>query len=438
MTQAHTISRIKGNKAKKYMRSPGRTWTDEKSVGDELQDYTLTLYKPHAGQIPLHQSTARFRIATCGRRFGKTWAAVNEIAKNAWENPKAVTWWVAPTYNLTQVGFRLLTRAFKRCLTDVSLSEKRVEWLSGAVTQFRSSENWSTLVGEGLKFLVVDEAGRVDERAWTESLRPTLADQHGRVLIIGTPKGKNWFYNEWTRGQDPKYTEYESWRFPTSANPYIATMEIEQARRTLPSNVFEQEWLAKFLDRNAGVFRGVDGCIREYDSFPEGPVDGGEYFGGLDLARLQDFTVLAILDRNRRVVYFDRWQHTSWEVQIQRVIDVAQRYKAMIMVDSSGVGDPIYERLERAGLDVEPFKFTNESKKLLVENLSLAIERNQITYPDIPELINELDIFEYDMSPTGLVRYNAPPGYHDDAVVGLALANWALERCPPGEIATWL
>jgi len=420
------------------MRSPGRTWTDERSYGDEPQEYTLTLYKPHAGQLPLHQSDARFRIATCGRRFGKTWAAVNEIAKNAWENPKSITWWVAPTHNLTQIGFRLLTNAFKKCVRDVSLSEKRVEWLSGSITHFRSSENWSTLVGEGLKFLVVDEAGRVDERAWTESLRPTLADQKGRALIIGTPKGKNWFYNEWTRGQDKAYPEYVSWQFPTSANPLIDRAEIDQARNTLPQNVFEQEWLAKFLDRNAGVFRNIDGCVRDYGVFPEAPAEGAEYFGGLDLARLQDFTVLTILDRDRRVVYWDRWQHTSWEVQIQRVMDVTNRYKALIMVDSTGVGDPIYERLERAGLDVEPFKFTNESKKQLIETLSLAIERSMITFPDIPELVNELDIFEYDMTPTGLIRYNAPDGYHDDAVVSLALANWALEKCPQGDIATWL
>ena len=397
----------------------------------------LRLYRPHRGQWPLHTSSARFRIATCGRRWGKTWAAVNESAAAAWNNPRSLTWWVAPVHHHTQIGWRLVNSGFRSVIRDVSRAEKRIEFKNESVICFRSAENWQNLVGEGLKFLVVDEAARVNQLAWQESLRPTLADTNGRALIVGTPKGKNWFYHMWSRGQDPAQPEYASWNFPTLSNPYIDPKEIEEARATLPVDVFRQEWEAVFLDRNAGVFRNIEACVRPY-SYPIDPEDGGIYTGGLDLARLQDFTVLTILDQNKRLVYFDRFNKISWEAQYNRIIPVAKRYGAQIAVDSTGVGDPVFDRLEREGLMVTPYKFTNESKKRLIEGLAVSTERAEMTFPDIPELVNEMDIFEYEIGKQGLIRYNAPAGYHDDCVISLALASWMHGKAPTGDLAVWI
>jgi len=387
------------------------------------REQVLHLYTPHPGQAPLHASAARFRIATCGRRFGKTLAAVNECAKAAWETPGAMTWWVAPTYDLTQIGFRLMARAFKAALKPdgVSKTERRMEWVNGSITLFRSADNWQNLVGEGLVFLIIDEAARVAKEAWEESLRPTLTDRKGRALIIGTPKGKNWFYHLWTRGQDPEQSDYESWQLPTSANPIIDPEEIELARQTLPTDVFRQEYEAAFLEHNAGVFRNIDGCVRAY-AWPEPPKDADRYFAGLDLARLQDWTVLTILNQAGRLVYFDRFQKMDWEAQIARIVETVKRYRAKLLVDSTGVGDPIFERLYYSGLNVQPFRFGNENKRNLIEQLALGVERADLSFPDIPELVNELDIMEYDLGRTGLVRYAAPAGYHDDCVISLALA----------------
>lgn len=381
------------------------------------------MFKPHPAQEQIVRSNSRIRVATCGRRFGKTLMGLNEVAHFALKlKPNTVSWWVAPTYDISQIAFRMGCAMFKNLFRkEPSLTERCLSWINGGKTYFRSTDKWQHLVGEGLSFLVVDEAGRVPELAWQESLRPALIDYQGSALILGTPKGKNWFYREWLRGQDNEFPEYKSWKLPTHANPYIDPAEIEMARLSMPAETFKQEFMAEFLDRAAGVFRGVDSCIKPYQ-LPLPPVDGCRYFAGLDLAKYQDFTVLTIFDQAGKMVFWDRFHRLDWELQLVRISPVVKKYNARVMVDSTGVGDPIFERLYRERLNVVPYKFTNESKKRLIEQLILGIEQGQITFPNIPELLGEIDVFEYELGPTGTIRYNAPSGYHDDCVISLALA----------------
>lgn len=270
--------------------------------------------------------------------------------------------------------------------------------------------------------VVVDEAARVSRDVWEEVLRPAVSDTAGKVLFISTPKGKNWFYELWTRGFDPQHPDYKSWKFPTSDNPKVPTADIEQARQSLPVDVFNQEYLAEFLDNNAGVFRNVKACI---GSVAQEPDPAHAYRAGLDLARLTDFTVLTILDENGNQVFFDRFNMLDWAVQKQRIISTVQKYDARLLLDSTGIGDPIFDDLSRAGLAVDGYKFTSDSKKKLIELLMLSFEKGRIRILDEPVQANELDIFEYTIGQSGTVHYSAPEGYHDDCVIGLALANWA-------------
>jgi hypothetical protein len=241
------------------------------------------------------------------------------------------------------------------------------------------------------------------------------------VLFISTPKGKNWFYSMYTRGQDPLQPEYKSWRSPTADNPKVPAEDIEQARQSLPVDVFEQEYLAEFLENQAGVFRNVKACI---GSVREDPMPGKEYYAGLDLARLTDFTVLTIIDGQGRQVYWDRFNLLDWTVQKDRIIPVIRKYKAMLNVDSTGVGDPIYEDLRRAGLNVTGYKFTADSKKKLIETLMVGFDQRKLSLLNEPVQTNELEIFEYNIGASGMVHYAAPEGYHDDCCISLALAYW--------------
>lgn len=394
----------------------------------------VELYTPHPGQVPLHHSIARFRIATCGRRFGKTYACVNEIAKHALEHPRSMGWWVAPTFQQTKIAFRLLTQHFRDALAGPpSLSELRCEWVTGSVTQFRSADNFDALRGEGVHFLVMDEAAMIARDAWEKALRPTLADTNGRAIFISSPRGRNWFHELWSRGQDrERWPDHESWQFPTSANPYIPASEIEAARDTLPADVFRQEMEAQFLEDSAGVFRGLARC--EAGTLLE-PIAGHTYVIGWDPAKHADASVVTVVDEaTGHVVAWERFLVAEYTRQMDAVESLCIRYNhARLLMDAThgSVGDPLVEQMRQRGLDATGFAFTATSKQQLVEHLAVQIDRAAVTWPaELRVLRGELEVFRYEVTRAGNVRYSAPDGYHDDAVCSLALAVWHQQHGP--------
>lgn len=394
------------------------------------------IYKPHRYQLEFHRSNARFRILACGRRFGKTTAAAYEALRFAAKNGRSTVWIVAPTYAQSMIMWRKLFEFLPpELLAEVNRSERYARLVNGSTIWVKSAEKYDHLRGEGIDFLIVDEAAMVKKEAWEEALRPALADKQGSAVFISTPKGKNWFYELFLRGQSPDFPEYQSWQFPTWFNPYVPREEIEEARRTLPERVFKQEFEAQFVEGAGVVFRNVEGCV-EGDF--EAPVAGKRYFMGVDLAKYEDFTVIVVVDERRHVCHFERFNQLDWNYQKRRIVEVARRYDAKVLIDSTGVGDPIFEDLRRAGLNVEGYKFTPESKKRLIENLMLKIENHEVTFPKIPELITELQAFSYELSPTGTVRYSAPAGFHDDCVIALALAVYAAAQPRTAIIASYL
>jgi hypothetical protein len=144
---------------------------------------------------------------------------------------------------------------------------------------------------------------------------------------------------------------------------------------------------------------------------------------GTDLAKAEDFTVSVVMRLdNRHIVAWDRFQGITWDMQMPRIAELSKRYNnAKVLIDSTGVGDPVYDTLRATGTYVDPYKFTQPSKENLIRGLMIALENNEVTYPEIVELINELEAFEYTTGSTGIMRYQAPQGFHDDCVIALAL-----------------
>ena len=387
----------------------------------------ISLFDPRPSQLAVLSHPARFLIADCGRRWGKTIMGENWLSEGAC-NEGGENWWISPIFPQSKAVFRDMTAAFRRggadaAFKDVSQSELRIEFVNGAVAHFKSGDNPETLRGAGLKRVVVDEAARIKRDVWEEVLRPAVSDTRGRVLFISTPKGKNWFYALWVRGQDPLQPEFKSWKFPTSDNPIITVGDIEQARQSLPADVFAQEYMADFLENAAGVFKrkDIEACTA---SVREEPQAGGSYYAGLDLARLTDFTVLTILNSAGQQVFFDRFNILDWDIQEQRIVSTIKSYRARLLIDSTGVGDPIFGHLQRAGICIDGYKFTQDSKKRLIESLMLAFEKREIQILDEPVQFEELDSFTYKLNPSGTVHYSAPDNAHDDCVISLALAWW--------------
>ena len=306
----------------------------------------LPAFHPRQAEIAMHP--ARFRVAAAGRRFGKTRLGAALCVKTAADGGRA--WWVAPTYPVAMVGWRLIRRLSLQVPgADIRQSERLVTFPNGGEIQVRSADNPDSLRGEGLDFVVMDECAFIHEDAWQEALRPALADRKGRALFISTPKGRNWFWRLWQRCLDDHDHEWQGWQLPTAANPYIDPAEIEAARLGLPERIFAQEFLAQFLDDAGGVFRRVmDAATAEPQ---DGAIGGHQYVMGVDLARLADFTVIVVLDISRNpveMVYIDRFNQIEWRQQINRIKALVERFHPeVVVVDETGVGDPIVEQLRR-------------------------------------------------------------------------------------------
>jgi len=215
-------------------------------------------FTPHPGQLEVASNPARFRVVACGRRWGKTLLSSVLTMEEATQKPERMCWWVAPVYTQANIAFRVFLKNLPPHLIEVNRTEKWIYFPhNGSRIEFKSADKPSTLRGEGVDWLVVDEAAFVKEDGWTGALRPTLSDTMGRALLISTFDGENWFHGEFERGQDVDHASYASWRYKTEDNPYIPREEIEEARRTLPKEVFEQEYESSPLSYVGAVFNGV-------------------------------------------------------------------------------------------------------------------------------------------------------------------------------------
>jgi phage terminase large subunit len=188
----------------------------------------------------------RFRVAVCGRRFGKTHLAIRELAKYA-SQPDQKCWYIAPTYRMAK---QIVWKKLKKKLLGINWVKKvneqdlTLELVNGSEISLRGADNYDSLRGVGLNFIVIDEAADIDSEAWYEVLRPTLADTGGHALFLGTPKGMNWFKEIYDYHTTRK--NWMSFQFTTVDGGNVPEDEVEQARQDLDARTFSQEFLATF------------------------------------------------------------------------------------------------------------------------------------------------------------------------------------------------
>lgn len=405
-------------------------------------------YTPHAGQWPIHLSSARRRVCSCGVRFGKTTLAAYECVAYALEpKPRSIGWIVAPTYELSTRVFREVAHVFLSKLPQLVIAFRehdhmlRIHNLGGGISEVRgkSADAPVSLLGEGLDFVVVDEIARIKADIWERHLSQRLVDKDGHALLISTPRGKGFFYDLFRRGQKGEDSHYESWNLPSWANPLLKRELIEAERARIPQAVFKQEFGAEWIEGAGQVFRNVrDLATGEWQA----PVAGQQYFGGLDLAKTIDWTVLVIMNRAREIVHVERFQRVDWDIQLGRIKTTAERYnKCELLVDSTGKGEPVFEAIVKGGVRARAYPFTHSSKEDLVNNLALLCEKRLVKFPRIelwPEGIDELEAFQYSVLPSGTVRTGAPDGQHDDCAVATMLAAWQLRKDAAPMKVTWV
>jgi len=397
-------------------------------------------YLAHPAQCEIHAArNKRFRTVCTGRRFGKTYCLAAEIMDRAGGGKPGDYGWVAPTYNVSDRGIEAFQKIARGVITVTGRMPTRIDFTTDAGASrvwFLSADNPDSIRGFGFLGLVIDEAASIPVDVWNYVLRPTISQTLGWAVLVSTPKGRNWFHDLFTRGMDPNETDYASFKFDSRASPYFPPQEWEEARRTLPENVFRQEYMAEFLEDSAGVFRNIDACLENPTGIPE--AIPRHVVIGCDLAKHTDWTVLVAMDAaNGRCFAMERFNQLDWPIQKERIISFSRRYRGRVIMDSTGIGDPILDDLKHVLPDIEGYKLNAASKTALIQRLIVAIEQRRVSWPagacdNWEILINELKRFEYVIGPSGQITYAAPSGFHDDCVIALALANyrrWETENC---------
>jgi len=205
-----------------------------------------------APQWKVFNCDSRFRILVAGRRFGKTYLALVELCRSAWA-PGRLVWYVAPTYKQAKrIAWNPLKQMTRRYwASKPNETDLRIDLTTGGTICLRGADNYDSLRGNGLDFLILDEYASIAPKAWTEVLRPSLADRQGHALFIGTPRGYNHFYDMYQTVQ--QRPEWSTFQFTTEQGGNVALAELESATHELDERTYRQEFQASFENLGSGL-----------------------------------------------------------------------------------------------------------------------------------------------------------------------------------------
>lgn len=362
------------------------------------------------------------KFVAMGRRWGKSFMA--SVYALTCADMGAMVAWIAPTYRNSRPLWRAAERAVAPIAHRLTVrrAEREIVFPSGGALYVYSADNPDSIRGMAFDVVIVDEASRISEEAWTDAIQPTLADRGGRAVLISTPHGRNWFYREWLRGRNANDERIASFQAPTSDNPnQNIKAAFAAARDAVSDRTFRQEWLAEFVDDGGGVFRNVTEAVRVKSSDPN---ENTTYVAGLDWALSSDYTVLTVMDQStNEVVHIERMTMVDYAMQRARIAAACRRWNVYsVIAESNAMGKPNNDMLRADGIRVRDFHTSNATKAEAIEQLAAAFDHRTIALPNYRPLIDELQAYESQRLESGAMRYGAPSGVHDDCVMSLALA----------------
>lgn len=213
-------------------------------------------YVPYKYQKEFHLSPSRFHLIVGGRRVGKSKSAFQDMLKHCLETPKAMAWWVAPTYSMArEIGwaeFKEYEEVLKPAIATSHETLLRVRFTNKSTMYFKGADNERSLRGRGLTYLVMDEAAFIEEEVWRKALYPALTDRKGKALLISTPNGRNWYWERYQAAQKSRAWQVRKW--PTRMNPLISDEDYEQYKSEVDDMTYRQEFLAEFVTQQGMVY----------------------------------------------------------------------------------------------------------------------------------------------------------------------------------------
>ena len=425
----------------------------------------------------------RFFVAVFGRQSGKSWLAKYVLLDHA-ANRDHKTMWVAPSIPTARGHWNDLVQLIEESgmiegglVTKISQAAKEIHFANGGYIAVRSALEPDNLRGASLDLLILDEAAFFRDGAyvWWSVCMPMVSATGGKVLFTTTPNGRNWLYEVYNMGLDPKSRFYKSWTATSYASPYQDKNLLDDTKKQMPSLQWREEYMAEFLAEGGGVFAGVEQAANiDLLPYPEMNTDIDRYVAGVDIGFNNDFTCFTVIDTvNREQVYGERFTNLGTIRTVKRIVELLDIWQPKVThIEKNGVGEYLVDLIklvvsgqpiddligfinERISEDeiegedtltevgkhkIRTVHMTNEIKRDLVERLSADIEYGRLKIlaeRDSNEAIQEYaqtqmsEMSTYERQPTAsgmMITYNAAEGSHDDTIAALYLAYKGVKK----------
>lgn len=397
-------------------------------------------FTPRQYQLPFLKALDKGKkraVIIWNRRSGKDKVCFNYMVRKSME-VKGTYFYFLPTYSLAKKviwdnidnnGFKMLDHIPKEIIVSTNATELKIELINGSIIQLIAADEFKKGgVGTNAIGVVFSEYSISSPEAW-RYVSPILAANGGWAIFNFTPRGMNHAY---TLLQQAKDNENWFWEVLTLNETKVLSDEaLEEEKRQHPQDIIDQEYYCKFIEGAGAFFRNVDANIHHNVTKPE-PTH--RYRMGVDLAKHQDYTVITVLDLcTFNIVEIERFNQIDWVTQKAKIEATYLRYfKPQMTMDSTGVGDPIFDDLLHRGIsNIISYKFTEQSRKDLLVNLQLLLEQGKIKIPDNHILLDELKSMKYEIvGEKGRTIVKVPDGLHDDTIMSLALACWEIPQTP--------
>ena len=322
-------------------------------------------FELHDKQREIFLSKARFRVVGAGRRGGKTYLACIELLINGLKNENEhgfqlknkEVWYIAPTFQQGKdVMWNLLKDIGRDVITDTYENVATAKLINGRRIQIKGGDRPDSLRGAGVSFAVLDEFAFMKPEVWSLILRPTLSDVMGKCLMIGTPEGKNHFYDLWKYADEEKNTDWEAFHFCSLDNPKIHPKEIEAARESMSAQAFRQEYEASFEAAGGGKFEermvkyakqpNEQGTI--YMAVDPAGFGTGDGMVKSELKRL-DETAIAVVEKSTKGWFVHDIISGRWDIRetALRILRAAQQYRpSAVGIEKGSLKNAIMPYLE--------------------------------------------------------------------------------------------
>jgi hypothetical protein len=395
----------------------------------------VNLYTPHAKQQALHRACVDpsifFITVIAGRQAGKSAAALNQAVYWGLKDSGSIVYWVSPTNSQTNKIYKQILNGLANTpflkSNKGSVGDTEIVLTNGSVIKFRSAAQEDSLRGESVNYMILDEGAFIKQSTFQEILLPMLNVAGKKCLIVTTPKGKNWVFNQYMKGKT-NTKKYKSFKFVSTDNPYSNPEVIEMAEASLPKELFEQEYLAEFVD-SAAVFTNINELanVKMIDK----PVAGDKYWAGIDLALKNDYTVISLMNQKNEVVFYDRFNNVTAPQLKERLMKTLHLFKPeKTMIELNNLGQSIYDDLKHTHKipNLVGFNTTTKSKPEIINHLINAFGSKKLTILNDETYKDELKVFAMHITPSGTVKFEAPNGMNDDIPMSLAITWECLNK----------